>query len=102
MIAYTFTVKLGYDNVANLFPFSKFHFIFLIIFHILSKKTRKTALSKSLLYAFIFESNMHEGLIFLALSSIKHSKSFSPKEILLDTTTSLISTLSIETGFLCW
>ena len=45
---------------------------------------------------------MHEGLIFLALSSIKHSKSFSPKEILLDTTTSLISTLSIETGFLCW
>ena len=47
---------------------------------------------------------MHKGLTFLvkiSLKSKKYLKLFLPKETLLDTTISLISILSIETGLLC-
>ena len=55
------------------------------------------------LYAFIFGTNIHRGLSFLAsLQPIKYSKSFVQKETLLDTAILLVSILSNEKGLLCW
>ena len=50
-----------------LLTFSKFHYIFLTIFHLLPKKNIHLVLSKSLLYALIFGRNMHKDLIFFII-----------------------------------
>ena len=58
--------------------------------------------SKPFLYALIFGSNIHRGLIFLAfLKPIKNLNPFLPKKTLLDTANILISIFFIEICSLC-
>ena len=83
--------------------FRKLHYIFLIIYHLLSKKAIHLVLSRSLLYALISGRNMRKGPIYLvSLWPMKYLKLFLSKKFLLDTTILLTSILSTEIGFLYW
>ena len=76
-IVHRFTIKFFLDTIFNFF--SKFYYIFLLIYHFFIKKDIYLVSSKSPLYAFIFWRNIHKDKFFSILVANKLFKTLLAK-----------------------